>query len=85
MTDGQHQPGRATASQAWAAYKARQAEADAARETSTDLGTDEGLNAYLLAQEADAAYEEYVDAWTRENHAQAENGDSEPEIEIEPG
>ena len=80
MTGDQHQPGHATASQAWAAYMARQAEAGAAREISTDLGTDEGLNAYLLAEEADAAYDEYAAAWDRENHPQAEASDPEPEM-----
>jgi hypothetical protein len=33
--------------------------------------------------EADAAYDEYVDARYRENHPQAETGDPEPEIEPE--
>jgi hypothetical protein len=80
MTADQHQPGQATASQAWAAYMAKQAEADTAREISTDLGTDEGVHAYLLVQEAEAAYDEYADAWGRENHAQVEASDPEPEM-----
>ena len=47
--------------------------------------TNHSEHSRLLAEEADAAYEEYVDAWTRENHAQAESGHPEPEGEIEPG
>ena len=75
----QHQPAPPTAGQAWDAYAAKHAEAVAAREISTDLGTNEGLNAYLLEVEADAAYDEYLNAHARENDAQAEAGDPEPE------
>jgi hypothetical protein len=73
------QPGRATASQAYAAYQALQEEADHAREISDDLATDEGMHAYLLDVEAEAAYAEYLNARARENDAQAEAGDPEPE------
>jgi hypothetical protein len=77
MTGDQHQAGQATASQAYAVYEAKQEEADVAREISDDLSTDEGMNAYLLAEEAEAAYAEYEAARVRENPAEAETADAE--------
>jgi hypothetical protein len=72
------QPGRVTASQAYAAYEALQEEADAAREISEELGTDEALDSYgVLAGEAETAYAEYEAARDRENHAQAEQEPSD--------
>jgi hypothetical protein len=76
MTSDQHQAG-----QAYAVYEAKQEEADAAREISDDLSTDAGINAYLLSEEAEAAYAEYQAARVRENRPQAETSDVEPEIE----
>ncbi len=84
MTSDQHQAGQATASQAYAVYEAKQEEADAAREISDDLSTDEGMNAYLLAEEAEAAYDEYQAAWFSENYpggALEVQPAGEPEIE----
>lgn len=80
----QHQPGRPTASQALAAYEALEEEAGAAREISNDLSTDEGMNACLLADEAEKAYAEYQAAWFSENYpggALEVEAASEPEPE----
>jgi hypothetical protein len=68
-----------TASQLYAAYEIRQEEADAAREISTDPATDAGMNYYLLCDEAETAYAGYQAAVARENDAQAEAAEREPE------
>jgi hypothetical protein len=65
-------PAQVASGQPWAEYLAAQAAADAARALSSDLGTDAGLEAYLLSNEADAAYDQYAGAWVRENCSQTE-------------
>jgi hypothetical protein len=63
---------RAATEQAWAAYLAEQAEADAARAISNDVSTEAGEYAWLLNDSANALYEQYEDAWVREHYTQAE-------------
>ena len=77
------QAGQATADQAWHTYEQKQAEADAAREVSTDLSTKAGLHAQLLDYEADASYDQYVDAWVQENYTQAELDEIEAQNQAE--
>lgn len=63
----------------------RRRRADAARAISTDLGTEAGLNAWLLSDEADVACDDYAEAWFREHYFQAELREKEAQNDREAG
>jgi hypothetical protein len=79
---GKSDAARAATRQAWTECQAARAKA-AARTISTDLSTEDGMNAWLLDNEAEEAYRSYNDAWVHEHYAQAELDETERQNQAE--